>query len=150
MIEKTYLEATKGIDEDLLNDSAAWYNYVVNLPPAQQIVYTVMLFHSEVENGGFHQYFFNAFGQFAFLTLKVLKLLGATQRFALLEKALLEVNSENIPEEDLRRLIVNRELKKISDFDRNVLNYLESLDKQYYSIQDEDIHELLENYLAKN
>ncbi|UCA61443.1 DMP19 family protein [Chryseobacterium rhizoplanae] len=75
IVNQTYSEAIKGLDEEILKNCDSWYNYVLNLPKIQQVVYTVVLLHWQIENGGFHQYFFNSYGQFAYLTIKNLKLI---------------------------------------------------------------------------
>ncbi|SFN92446.1 protein of unknown function [Chryseobacterium oleae] len=147
LIEKIYLESTKGIKEEILNNCDAWYNHVLNLSKAQQVVYTVILFQWQVENGGSHQYFLNSYGQFAYLTIKNLKLIEASQRANLLDAATHLVNEEYLIEDDFRHLIFNRELSKIVDFDDILFDKLNELDDKYYEMKDENISELLGNYL---
>ncbi|MBP1617673.1 MAG: hypothetical protein H6Q14_1500 [Bacteroidetes bacterium] len=147
IVEKYYFESVKGIDEAILKDQNAWYQYILNLPVAQQIVYTIVLFHSQIENGGFHQYFFNAYGQFVFLTLKNLKLIGSENRHNLLVKALEEVNNENWDEEKFRELVFTRKLDKVVNFEQKLFDYLNELDNEYYNLENEEIEELLTNYL---
>ncbi|UCA61439.1 DMP19 family protein [Chryseobacterium rhizoplanae] len=149
IIDKTYSEAVKGLDEEILKNCDAWYNYVLNLPKAQQVVYTVALLNWQVENGGFHQYFFNSYGQFAYLTIKNLKLIGAPQRAELLDVATHLVNEEYLIEDTFRHLIFNRELSKITDFDEILFNKLNDLDDKYYNMEDENILDFLEDYLNK-
>jgi hypothetical protein len=67
--DKYYKEAVTGLNETILNDIDLWYSYVINLPPHLQIVYTIVVFHQQVFSGGLHQYFFNSYGQFAYLTV---------------------------------------------------------------------------------
>lgn len=147
IVEKYYYEAVKGIDEAVLKDNNVWYQYILNLPIAQQIVYTIVLFHSQIDNGGFHQYFFNPYGQFVFLTLKNLKLIGSENRYNLLVKALEEVNSENLEEEKFREFVFTRKLDKIVNFEQKLFDYLNELDKEYYNLENEEIDVLLSNYL---
>ena len=147
IVEKYYTESVKGIDEAILNNKNAWYQYILNLPIAQQIVYTIVLFHSQIENGGFHQYFFNSYGQFAFLTLKNLKLIGSEKRYNLLVKALEEVNRENLEEVKFRELVFTRKLDRVVDFEQKLFDYLNELDNKYYNIENEEIEELLSKYL---
>ena len=150
IVEKEYKEAVKGLTLETLNNSSAWYDYALNLPITQQIVYTIVLFHSQVENGGFHQYFFNSYGQFAYLTLKNLKTIGGIKRAKLLDDALRHVNGENLPENIFRKLVVNRKLSRIVDFKNELFDYLNNLDNKYYDIEGEDIYELLEKYLKES
>ncbi|PIF46295.1 uncharacterized protein DUF4375 [Chryseobacterium sp. 52] len=147
IIDKTYSEAVKGLDEEILKDCDAWYNHVLNLPKAQQVVYTVILFQWQVENGGFHQYFLNSYGQFAYLTIKNLKLIEAYQRANLLDAATHLVNEEYLIEDDFRSLIFNREFSKIVDFDDILFDKLNEVDDKYYEMKDENISELLSNFL---
>lgn len=147
IVESYYNESVKGINETLLKDNNAWYEYILNLPIAQQVVYTIVLFHSQVENGGFHQYFFNAYGQFAFLTLNNLKLIGAKNRFNLLSKALKEINDINLNEEKFRESVCTRKLDRIVNFEQRLFDYLNELDNEYYDLYNEDIEKLLRRYL---
>ena len=149
IIDKTYAEAVKGLDEEILSDCDTWYKYVLNLPEAQQVVYTVILLHWQVENGGFHQYFFNSYGQFAYLTITNLKLIGATQRVESLDTATHLVNEEYLIEDTFRNLIFNRQISKIVDFDEMLFNKLNEIDDKYYNIEGEDVAILLEDYLNK-
>jgi len=150
IVEKYYYESVKGIDESILDNKNTWYNYVLNLRINQQVVYTVVLFHSQVENGGFHQYFFNSYGQFAYLTLNNLKLIGAKSRHDLLERALKEVNYENWNEVTFRELVYSRKLERISSFDQELFDILNELDNEYYALENEEILELLTNYLESD
>lgn len=149
IIDKTYSEAVKGLDEEILKNCDAWYNYVLNLPKVQQVIYTVALLNWQVENGGFHQYFFNSYGQFAYLTIKNLKLIGTPQRAELLDVVTHFVNEEYLIEDTFRHLIFNRELSKLVDFDEILFNKLNDLDDKYYNMQGENILDFLEDYLNK-
>ena len=72
LIEKTHLEATKGIKEEwFVSEVPHWYSYVVNLPKHLQTTYLTALLENKVLNGGFHQYFANSYGQFAKETIDV-------------------------------------------------------------------------------
>jgi hypothetical protein len=50
---------------------------VHSLPSGTQAVYTTWLVDAEVNNGGFNQFFFNPYGQFAGLALAGYELMGA-------------------------------------------------------------------------
>ncbi len=148
IIEKTYYEAVKYLDSETLRDSDNWYNYVLNLPKDQQVVYTIIILNWQVENGGFHQYFFNSYGQFAYLTIKNLSLIQATHRAELLDTATHLVNEEYLIEDTFRNLIFNRNLSKIVDFDEILFNELNDLDDKYYDLH-EDLEQLLVDYITK-
>lgn len=147
IIYKTYSKAVKGLSEEILNDCDVWYNYVLNLPKSQQVVYTIVLLNWQVENGGFHQYFFNSYGQFAYLTIENLKLIEAPQRADLLDSAIHLVNEEHLIEDKFRYLIFNREFSKIVDFEDILFSKLNELDDKYYDMEEENVYNLLQQYL---
>jgi hypothetical protein len=147
IIDKIYSESVEGLNEERLKKCDDWYNYILSLPKAQQVVYTIVLLHWQVENGGFHQYFFNSYGQFAYLTIKNLKLIGTNKRAELLDTATHLVNEEYLIEDTFRHLIFNRELLKIVDFDELLFDKLNELDDKYYGMKDENIFDLLENHI---
>jgi hypothetical protein len=136
-VEQLYSLAVQGITEYTLRDSDIWYSYVINLPIQQQVVYTIAILDQQVLNGGFHQYFFNSYGQFAFLTLENLELIGAKKTRAILAHALTLVNNENDSEEDFRRKVFNRQLPAISNFDEELMDQLEELDDEYYPLKED-------------
>jgi len=149
-IEKEYNEAVKALTQEILENNNSWYEYVLNLPITQQVVYTIVIFHSQVVNGGFHQFFFNSYGQFAYLVLKNLRSIYGIKRAKLLEEALRQVNSVNLPENVFRELVFNRKLSRIVDFEKVLFDYLNNLDNEYYEVPGEDINELLEKYLKES
>ncbi len=149
MIDKTYSDAVKGLDKQILINCDTWYNYVLDLPHAQKVVYTVSVLNWQVENGGFHQYFLNSYGQFAYITIENLKLIGAVNKADLLDAATQLVNEDYLIEDTIRHLIFNKELSKIVDFDDVLFDKLNELDDNYYELEDEDIIGLLEEYLKK-
>ena len=137
----------KGIDENLLTDAELWYEYVFKLPSDFQIIYTIIILDWQVNNGGFHQYFFNAYGQFAFLTIKNSELIKAVEHKTLLEKALKKTNSDKFSEVDFRKLIYHRKLKIIVEFENKLFKQLDDLDTQYYDLK-EDLRQLYVNFIS--
>ena len=146
IIDKYYQEAVKGLNEIVFQDKDLWYSYVIHLDSNVQVVYNVIVFHQQVLNGGLHQYFFNSYGQFAYLTVENLKLIKAFKTAEILESALSEVNIEHDDIDKFRENIFNRKNSRIVDFDNQLFDYLNDLDSKYYSL-DEDIKKLLLNYL---
>ncbi|MGS2765243.1 DMP19 family protein [Sinomicrobium sp. M5D2P9] len=144
--DKYYKEVVTGLNETILNDKDLWYSYVINLPLHLQIVYTIVVFHQQVFNGGLHQYFFNSYGQFAYLTVEQLKLIKAFKTSSILERAIREVNIENFSIDEFRAKIFNREIDRIVDFDEKLSEFLELLDNEYDDL-DEDLEQLLVDYL---
>lgn len=144
--DKYYKEAVIGMNNTILNDKDLWYNYVVNLPQHLQIVYTIVIFHQQVFNGGLHQYFFNSYGQFAYLTVEHLKLIKAFKTLNILERAISQVNIEELSVNEFRAKIFSRKLDRIADFDEELSDYLELLDNEYDDL-DENLEQLLVDYL---
>jgi hypothetical protein len=69
-------------------DEGSEFSTVVNMSPGFQMMYSTSLLESEVNNGGFNQFFINSSGEFAEMALASLKLLGATDYYSVLQKAI--------------------------------------------------------------
>lgn len=150
VLEEKYAEATKGIKEDWLNEpSTKWYNYVLDLPIQLRTCYLVVVFHSQIFNGGFHQYFLNRYGQFAKETIEALKRVGAFEKATLLEQALLFVNSEDDSDEIFRTKLITQRIPQLFAND-DLFEPLDSLESIYYSDENEDIEHLLLHYLRND
>lgn len=147
IIEEKYSQAVKDINEGILQDLNKWYDYIYNLPIDQQVIYTVSIFDWQIKNGGFHQYFFNSYGIFTFITLKNLEQLKLFEVKKLLDKALSLVNYENWNEEEFKLRIFNNKIEKITNFDEVLFEELNNLDEIYYMIPDEQIYNSLVKYL---
>jgi hypothetical protein len=90
---------------------------------------------SEVNNGGFNQYFFNSSGQNCFATLRLLETLKDDyyqQLAILLKKAIQTINVDDLSEKDLIRKIQFRELESLEN--EAVNNVLDSLDNVFYQL----------------
>lgn len=146
IISKKFDESVVGIDEALLKNENAYYNYVVNMPQHLQVVYTVTVFHNQVYNGGLHQYFFNRYGMFGYVVIDHLKLIKCYSRASILEKAIKEINKEDWSETEFRKRVFSRTIKRITDFDEDLFDFLNTLDNEYYELEDE---EDLEVYLGE-
>lgn len=149
IIEEKYAEAVKGIKEEWFNQlSIKWYEYVIGLPIQLQICYLVVVFHNEIFNGGFHQYFVNGYGQFAKETINALKIIGAFKRAYLLEEALRIVNSNNHSDEEFRKKLIEKQIPQLF-FKDDLFDLFDNLDSSYYADEDENIEHLLGSYLSK-
>jgi len=146
LINDKFKESVKGLDERVIANQDDWYAYVMNLPIQLRIVYTIVILHQQVFNGGFHQYFLNGYGLFGYLTLDSLKIINAKFTMNLLKKVLQEVNSESLNVEAFRIKSFKRELNKIINFDDELCEFLEKCDDEYYESQ-EDLTDLLGQYL---
>jgi capsid portal protein len=141
-----YKKAVEELSEATLMDKDVWYSHILNLPEHLQVTYTVIIFDQQVFNGGFHQYFFNSFGQFAYLTIDNLRLIKAFKAADLLERATNLVNAEQISLNEFRRKVFDRDFPKIVDFDDELFDALSALDDEYYAL-DENLEQLLVDYL---
>ena len=148
LINKKFKESVQGIDERILSNQDEWYAYVINLPVHLRIVYTIVILHQQVFNGGFHQYFFNRYGLFGYMTLDSLKAINAGSTMNLLKKVLEKVNDDDLEITEFKNRVFNKKIDKIVDFDDNLIDFLEECDDKYYKVE-EGLTELLGNYLER-
>ncbi|MDN5214020.1 DUF4375 domain-containing protein [Fulvivirgaceae bacterium BMA12] len=146
LINEQFNACVVGIDEEMLSNKESWYDYVISLPTHLRIVYTIVILHQQVFNGGFHQYFFNSYGMFGYLTLDSLKTINASFTLKLLKKVLDRVNDGGWDIETFKDKAFNRKIDKIVNFDNELGNYLDKCDDVYYDAE-EDLLLLLGNYL---
>lgn len=147
IIQKIYAEAVQGIDEGWFDPvSTKWYDHIVALPADQRITYLTVILHTQVLNGGFHQYFINGYGQFAKETHDALRTIGTTKKAQLVEKALKLVNAEPLSDAAFRALLLKKKFEPLlgDDLDKP----LDELDNEYYTDgHPDDIWDLLAAYL---
>ncbi|KAA0992037.1 DMP19 family protein [Dyadobacter aurulentus] len=146
LIEEKYAEAVKGIKEEWVNEpNTKWYKYVIGLPIQLQICYLIVVFHNQIFNGGFHQYFVNGYGQFAKETINALETIGALKKADLLQEALKIVNSKNYKDDTFRKKLLEKQIPQLFSKD-DLFEPLDNLDNSYYTDDDEDIESLLGSY----
>lgn len=151
IIDNNYKKAVKGLNETILADKDLWYSHIINLPQNLQVTYTIAVLNQQVLNGGFHQYFFNSYGQFAYLTVDHLKSIKAFKSAAILDRAINLVNIEGMSLNEFRTKIFERELSRLVDFDDDLCDALEKLDDEYIDLdKDEDLEQLLVDYIQSN
>lgn len=146
IIDYYYGEAVKGITAEMLSikNIYAWYNHIIDLPEKEKTVYLIVILDDQVSNGGFNQYFFNGYGQFAPETVEALKSINANQTAKLVELAYEAVNTEEYAPLTFREKIM---LRQIDLIENDALDdYLDKLDDQYYEYPD-DLGKLLGIYL---
>ncbi|GAB2522836.1 DMP19 family protein [Spirosoma aerophilum] len=150
LVESTYQKAIAGLDRDILiAPYPVWYNYVMKLPVPQRSVYVVIVFHNQVFNGGFHQYFLNSYGQFAYETIDWLRRIEAFPQAAVLNRAIERLSLEEPTDERLISKIANKNLSCIVDFEEETFEYLNKLDDEYYACN-ENLEQLLGSFLARD
>lgn len=146
LIDIYYKESVKDLNKTIMKDKDSWYDHVMQLPEHLQVVYTIANFHQQLFKGGFHLYFSKPHGQFAYLALENLWMIRAIKSFMILKGALNEVNMELHSPDEFRTHVFQGTLKPIKESDEDFVDILDELDTEYYSL-DEDIEELLANYL---
>ncbi|TGL23751.1 DUF4375 domain-containing protein [Leptospira bourretii] len=144
LIEKNYAEAVEGIKEEWLKEpNTKWYEYVIGLPMQLRICYLIVVFHNQIFNGGFNQYFVNGYGQFATETVSALKKIGALEKADLLVDALKIANFEKFSDDTFRKQLLEKKIARLFSTE----DLFESLDNRYYIDTSEDLQKLLESYL---
>jgi len=148
IIEATYNNAVMGIKESWLNgNSEDWYNYIIQLPVQLKYTYLIVVLENQVINGGFDQYFFNGYGQFAHETIKALAILGASKKADLLQDALLMVMDGEEDEQIFRRNLLSKENGKLFNTD-DLYEPLNKIDGAYYLLdKEESLTEKLTQFL---
>ena len=149
LIQYYYKSAVKGISEKMLvSDNDDWYNYVMGLSIKEKFTYIIIIMNEEVFNGGFDQYFTNTYGRFAFETVPALLEIGSPKRASIVKRALEMVNHLADPPEVFRRKLVTQELPEL--FKTNeLIEKLSPLDDEYCEMDDEDIVEVLGDFLKR-
>ncbi|ASK70131.1 hypothetical protein CF168_15415 [Shewanella bicestrii] len=113
-----------------------------NLSEKEQAIYTIWWLEAEVNNGGFHQYFWNSSGEHAVFALKSLNNIGATKTASLLQRAIDVAFNGKLPESRLER---QNHLKIDED---SKMGKLGNLDSEFYEYS-ENFYEMLDVYVAK-
>ena len=121
-----------------------------NLSIKEQAAYSISLLNWQVNNGGFHQYFFNSYGIFCYATIAHLKRIGGLDFAELLRRAINAVNPYEEPEEIFLRKLYNRQVELIIDFDDLTDEKLDKLDNDYYQLNDNnDLLKSLADFLSE-
>jgi hypothetical protein len=128
----------------MAKDLSDEYSVVMNFNKSQQAIYVIWGLQSEVENGGFNQYYYNSPGQFAKLAPDALKLVGANQFTQLVTRAnkIFETENKNIKKQQ------DGTLEGFSkSYESNPLN---KLDKEFYALESKENLEVLQiDYIRK-
>ena len=104
---------------------------VRRLPAGTQAVYTTWLVDVEVNNGGFNQFFFNPYGQYAGLALAGYELLGAEDYAAVMRAAIATHEAER---ETIAPYYEAHTLEAFSESYRHT--GLAEVDQRYYALGD--------------
>ena len=130
LIDLSSSDKTSFGKEDLANQS---------LP--QKVFSTIWAVESEVNNGGFSQYFLNSSAESAPFVVEALRIIGAADTAAICERAIAAAFPRGLPQsEDAIRLAA-------SEFPDEVLEKLEALDQEFFSYP-HDLTALLFAYVS--
>jgi len=124
------------------------------MPETLKTIYLINELESEVNNGGFLQFFANSSGKYTNETIESLGLIGANNTKNLLEKAVKIMLKHNESTENLNSKINSRELYEIFEtseiYDNEVLmKELNDLDSKFYK-STEPTQELKFKYFESN
>ncbi|MBL0731210.1 DUF4375 domain-containing protein [Piscinibacter sp. HJYY11] len=86
------------------------------LLPLEALGVGVWLLEAEVNNGGFHQYYFNSHGALAEQTVEALDAIGAHETAAILSAANMDVGELPLPDEEGDRIAKLDEISMSSRF----------------------------------
>jgi uncharacterized protein DUF4375 len=124
--------------------SRFWRLDYQDLAPAERVFLLIWELESEVNNGGFRQYFHNSSGALALDVVDALKAIGAEATADIVQRALNAVGDTiTIWSDDAAR---QGSVKSLSPQARQIL---EELDREYYK-GPENLTPLLYNYVAEH
>jgi len=106
-----------------------------DLSEPEKLYYTVALLRNEINNGGFHQYFFNSSGSYYNHAEAGLQQLGATQTLALLHQAKEIVFSAMPVSADTK--VRRKHMASIDSAQSDLRRKLDELDQRFYASPDE-------------
>ena len=113
------------------------------LSPMERLLVAIWGLEADVNNGGFDQYYFNSYGDFAAETPSLLRAIGADQAAALVEQANAAFGIAGPPRDRDKR---QRVLEGIAD---GAAEAWDALDNQFFKYPD-DIASLLRAYVERN
>lgn len=112
--------------------------------PGQRAVFALSWLDAEVNNGGFHQFFFNATGALAAEALGGARLLGLDEHAAIIEGAYSEFSDGEVPEGYDERIAAHEDL---SD---EAAERIDACDERWYALAGDDgeaLYRLLAAYI---
>jgi uncharacterized protein (TIGR03067 family) len=105
----------------------------------EEVAHHVWWLMTEVNNGGFHQYFLNSAGENAVETVEALRKIGAIETAALVETACQQFPDKRPPKDRQQRIA------QLDKFTLDQLEVLADLDERFYSRR-EDLNLLVKKY----
>lgn len=115
---------------------------LTNLSPAEQAFVLIWGLEADVNNGGFNQYFFNSYSDYAIAVPHALRAIGADQTAAIVDRALALFPNGAPPTERFARQTLLEELDPDCEL-------FESLDDEFFAYPD-DTTALLARFVRAN
>jgi len=114
-----------------ISDYRVSFDVISSMPEGFQMVHSTTALETQVNNGGFNQYFYNPSGQYAEMALRSLKLIGATEYYEILQKAI-ETYMKEKENPELQNLYSQRTLEGFSESYK--LTSLSEWDEKFYTL----------------
>lgn len=137
-------ETTAIIELDTkLNEISDFGDRMERLNASQKTVIFVGNLEREINNGGFHQFFFNSSGHFTHETVEALKAIKAFKTAGIVTKSISVWSNQAVPKDRLKRQDI---LEQIEERAEPIWN---ECDQEFYKYED-DILALLLDYVKSN
>ncbi|MBK9449520.1 MAG: DMP19 family protein [Bacteroidetes bacterium] len=129
--------------DNYIGDLCSYGDEMNKLTEQQKQFYYNQCLEREINNGGFTQYFFNSSGDFAHKTLQSLLTIGANKTADILQKAIDQFPSGNVPEDRTKRQEILEQIQETADL------VWEELDQKFFTCED-DLNTLNIEFVRKN
>ena len=132
--------------ETKISDYRVRFDVISRMPEEFQMVHSTTALETQVNNGGFNQFFYNPSGQYAEMALRSLKLIGATEYYEILQRAI-ETYMKEKENPELQNLYSQRTLEAFSESYK--LTSLGECDNEFYDLG-ERLTELRLKFIRSN
>lgn len=126
-----------------LNKKCEYGEKIDQLNESQKILLIVQNLEREINNGGFHQFYWNSSGNYANETINALIKIGANKTAKIVKKANSEFKNETVPKNRVKRQ------NKLELIDKQVKENWNKCNSEFYLYQD-NLTELLIAFVLKN
>ncbi len=123
------------------------YDAISKLSPGHQMIHAISQLEAEVNNGGFHQYFWNTRGQFAFMVVEGYRRLRHEQNLRLALKAIESFFGEETEQANFQTDRLDELLEKYQEAREN--SRLPDLDKEPLASCEEELIAYAQTHLAE-
>jgi len=126
-----------------LNKKCEYGEKMEKLNPSQRLLLIVENLEREINNGGFHQFYWNSSGEYANETVTALTNIGAEKTARIVKKANSEFSNGIVPMDREKRW------NKMDSIDEKAKIVWDKCDSEFYDYED-NITELLIAFVLKN